>query len=214
MELGYGLEAKTQTLLEIAERALPASRVEREPPAGVEGAEALALEILARGAPLNRLTLKQYRDGAEFDRACYQAIVHTQRRIGRIHAVGEIEAPLQVALHRRASYPIVETLGLKAERTTSGESVVDYLQPVRPFWMRVEMTEDLGRVVATVDPRHEPDVRGEPPRHWAFHAPPPPPRHPTRARRVAQPPDYFDAAGATAVGAGMVEALREVGGQD
>ncbi len=231
VELGFGLESRMQTLIEIDEAApLPEgdleawqgvadhwgrdivddlkrkSRLTREQASEIAAGQALALEILARGAPLNRLLLKQYRDAADFDRACYQAVVHTQRRINRVHAIREIERPPHVALHRLANYPIVETLGLKIKHTRPGRAVVDYLEPVRPFWMRVGVTEDLGRVVALVDPHLAPDTAGDPPRHWSA-APPPahaPLRHPT-----ATAPRYFDGAGAATIGARLPEALRE-----
>lgn len=175
----------------------------------IEATQALALEVLARGAPLNRLTLKQYRDAEEFDRACYQAVVHTQRRIERVHAIREIEGPPQIALHRLANYPIAQSLGLRIKHTQSGDSVVDWLEPVRPFWLRASVVEDLGRVVATVDPHLAPETAQEPPRHWVFAHPGAPARHPIRHPQAAQQPDYFAHEGATGIGAGLNQALRE-----
>jgi len=225
VELGYGLESKVQTLIEIDERpgagapargferrraedAAHKAHARREHGDAIEATQALALELLARGAPLNRLSLKQYRDAADFDRACYQAVVHSHRRIERVHAIREIAPSPRIALHRLANYPIVETLGLSVRRTGSGASVVDELEPVRPFWLRASVSEDLGRVVATVDPHLEPDGPNDPPRRWRFPQPAPKAADAARWPPVAETPSYFRGGGATALGAGFVEALR------
>jgi len=234
IELGFGLETKKQPLIEIGERApLPMSDLagwrgvaegwgrayadELQRKAGawrdrrpaIEGVQALSLEALARGAPLNRLTLKQYRDASEFDRACYQSIVQTQRRIERVHALAEIEQPVHIALHRRANYPIVEMLGLKVKHTQSGDSVVKWLEPVRPFYLRAAVAEDLGRIVATVDTHRAPGSVGEHAPRWFFPKAAAPSGPAPRGVAVSQPPSYFRAAGAAGVGAGIVAALRE-----
>jgi len=221
VELGYGLESKSQTLIAIDEGGAPArpraedrARKDRALGGAVEAVQAMALEILARGAPLNRLSLKQYRDAADFDRACYQAVVHSQRRIERVHAIGEIAPTPRIALHRLASYPIVEMLGLRVRQTHSGTSVVDELEPVRPFWLRASVGEDLGRVVAAVDPHLAPDGPDDPPRNWR--APPPQPQGPDAPRwpPVVAPPSYFRGGGVTALGARFVEVLRTGERQD
>ena len=175
--LDQGQKAKQQMLLEIDERgALPAGDVEgwraiaddwgvalaedlkrktarwaneREQ---ISEAQSLALEPLARAAPFNRLTLKQYRDAAEMDRACYQAVVHTERAITCVHDIGEVEKPVHVWLHRLPNHPLVDALGLKVKTTRSNrDGVVDCLQPIRPFWMRIGIKEELGRVVTAFD---------------------------------------------------------------
>jgi len=111
-------------------------------------AKALALEILAHGAPVNWINLKQYRDAADIDRACYQAVVRTERSITRIYDIREIEQGVHVRLHRVAGHPIVKALGLKVKSQDSiNGNVVDNLQPLRPFWMRVSLKETLATVV-------------------------------------------------------------------
>jgi len=239
VELGFGLGTKSQPLIEIGARApLPHSdlpgwraiadnwgrayadelqrkaRAWRDEPGAIRATQALALESFARGAPLNRLTLKQYRDASEFDRACYQAVVQTQRRIERVHALEEIEQPLDIALHRRVNYPIVETLGLKVKYTSSGDSVVDHLEPVRPFYLRAALAEDLGRVVATADPLQAAGSQAAPARRWAFHKPAAAPEPAARGLAVAEPPSYFHGEAATRIGAGMVDSLRKGDRQD
>jgi len=234
VELGFGLETRSQTLLEIGERPpLPhsdhqgwraiadnwgracadelqrKSRAWRGEPGAIRATQALALEVFARGAPLNRLTLKQYRDSSEFDHACYQAVVQTQRRIERVHTLQEMEQPLDIALHRRVNYPIVATLGLKVKHTSSGDDVVDHLEPVRPFYLRAALAEDLGRVVATADPLQTAGSQAAPAPHWKFHKPKPPPQPAPQGLAVSQPPSYFHGDDATRIGAGMVASLRK-----
>jgi hypothetical protein len=119
----------------------------------VDAAKALALEILVHGAPINRISLKQYRDANEVDKACYQSLVHTPRSITRLYEIGEILPRTHVRLHRVPGHPIAEVLGLKIKSESSGGGkVVDNIQPIRPFWMHIEVEEKLGRVIATVNP--------------------------------------------------------------
>ena len=172
--LGYGLEAEERTLLQIdggdvaawndevgwrlvAERWGPelvddlmvkADMCVRQSD-HVEAAKALALEVLGHGAPINWLVLKQHRDATEVDKACYQALVCTARSITRIYDIREIESRVHVRVHRCAGHPLVQTLGLKVKSVDSGASgVIENLQPLRPFWMRISAKEDLGQIVA------------------------------------------------------------------
>ncbi len=125
-----------------------AQALERDADA-VHDVKALALELLAHGAPMNFVNLKQYRDATDVDRACYQAAVHTTRQITRIYDVREIEQRVHVHVHRLAGHPVVDALGLAVKSTDSdGAHVIDHLQPVRPFWMRVSTRESLATVIA------------------------------------------------------------------
>jgi hypothetical protein len=111
-------------------------------------AKALARQILAQQAPVNWITLKQYPDAEDPGRACYQALVHTTRSISALYDLREIEQRVHVRLHRYPGQPIADTLGLAVKHTQSRDGVVvDDLQPVRPFWMRLSMEEALGRVI-------------------------------------------------------------------
>ena len=175
--LNQGQKAEQQTLLEIDERdALPAEDIEgwraiadnwgvalaedlkrrtalwASDRTRIAAAQSLALEPLARAATCNRLTLKQYRDASEMNRACYQAVVQTERAITRVHDIGELQRPVHVWLHQLPTHPLVDALGLKVKVTRSdGGGVVDCLQPIRPFWMRIGVKEKLGRVVTSFD---------------------------------------------------------------
>lgn len=115
----------------------------------VQDAKALALELLAHEAPIGWINIKQYRDAADTQRACYQAAVQVTRSITRVYDIREIEHRVHVRVHRLSGHPIVETLGLQVKSVDSGSGqVVENLQPIRPFWMRVSLKEDLGRVLA------------------------------------------------------------------
>ncbi len=111
-------------------------------------AKAMALEIFACNQPINWINVKQYRDTDDAEIACYQAIVHTTKRLTNIYDVREIESRIHVRLHRYPGQPIADTLGLKIKHTESRDGeVVQNLQPIRPFWMRVSYTADLGKVL-------------------------------------------------------------------
>jgi len=111
-------------------------------------AKAMALEIFACGQPINWINVKQYRDTDDAEIACYQAIVHTTKRLKDVYDIREIESRVHVRLHRYPGQPIADTLGLKIKHTESRDGeVVQSLQPIRPFWMRVSYTADLGKVL-------------------------------------------------------------------
>ena len=114
----------------------------------LEEAKAMALEIFACDQPINWINVKQYRDTDDAEIACYQAIVHTTRRLTNIYDIREIESRVHVRLHRFPGQPIADTLGLKIKHIESREGdVVQNLQPIRPFWMRVAYSADLGKVL-------------------------------------------------------------------
>lgn len=169
--LNVGQKAQKRTLLEIDERhGLPTDDTEWRAIADAWGrtaiedlkrkhyqasrdrdvihdVKALALEVLAHGAAFNRIIVKQYRDGEELDKACYQAIVQATSAITSVYDIREIDSPVHVRLYRQPGHPLVEALGLTVKHQESfGGDVVDVLQPLRPFWMRVGMTEDLATV--------------------------------------------------------------------
>ena len=229
--LGYGQRAEERTLLEIdgrdvlawndnvgwrlvAERWGPelvddlmvkAEICERQSD-HVKAAKALALEVLGHGAPINWLVLKQHRDAAEVDKACYQALVCTTRSINRIYDIREIEDRVHVRVHRCAGHPIIETLGLKVKSVDSdGSGVVANLQPLRPFWMRISVQEDLGRVVAA----RQSDGGWQVQSPWSSTQPAD--QDPLRKAAVAEP--YFRAKGWTRVSAQWALAPQQLRSQ-
>ncbi|MFO0756793.1 MAG: hypothetical protein U0359_09890 [Byssovorax sp.] len=113
-------------------------------------ARALSLELLANRMPFNFFTLKQYRDIEDPSRACYQSLVEIERTIEEVLEIREIESPCHVRVHHYPSQPFVEALGLVVKLTREDEGgVIHCLQPIRPFWMKVSLTEKLGRRVTT-----------------------------------------------------------------
>jgi hypothetical protein len=99
---------------------------------------------------LNFLSLKQYRGTEWTDRACYQALVLLQKKIETIYDIRELHGNMHVKIHQYPTMPIVDTLGLKVKATDSkGKSIVDFLEPIRPFFMRVSLRDDLGKKVCS-----------------------------------------------------------------
>ncbi len=115
-------------------------------PEDLDNLRALALEIAANGEAINSIGLKQFRDVAHYQYACYQALVLTRRYIDEIHSLEEDNGHnLHLRIHRYAMQPIVELLGLKVKRTeTGGEVPVDVIEPVRPFRTRLAIRERPG----------------------------------------------------------------------
>lgn len=112
---------------------------------GLDTIQALALEILSGRRPINHLSLKQFRDAEDPKRACYQAVTLSPETLEHVYDLREIDERLHVAIHRYPSQPIVEALGLEVKWTDAKKSsVIEYLQPIRPFWLRAKVRADLG----------------------------------------------------------------------
>ena len=115
-------------------------------------AKSLALEILAHQAPVNRISLKQYR---ELQTTSPKPVIRQRSipsvQLRRSTIFERSNGPIHVRITRVLGHPIVEKLGLKVKSVDSRQGhVVENLQPIRPFWMHVAMKEELGRVIATV----------------------------------------------------------------
>lgn len=134
-----------QRLLEEHRRMIAKDRAH---PQAVLDARALSLEILANERPINQFSLKQFRDVAEPDLACYQAIVNTRRSADRIQNIQEIEDLIHVYVHQQPNQPIVDMLGLSVKWSgVTADGRVDVLQPLRPFWVNLALSEQLGENV-------------------------------------------------------------------
>lgn len=172
--------------------------------AEIEAARAMALELLAHGKPFNWLILKQYRDAGDINKACYQALVRAQRCVERVYDLREIEERVHVRLHRYPGHPIAQTLGLKLKSVdSSGGAVVENLQPIRPFWARLSVREELAEVVAVrrSDGRWDclhPWLLSDEPSRSGYDTPA---ARPADARALSADTDapYFQAAGKTRV---------------
>jgi hypothetical protein len=120
-------------------------RAKHEKKAHLKNARAMAIELLGNRLPLPLFTMKQFRDVADADKACYQAIVRVPHVFSEVLDVREIEQPLLVRIHEFPTQPLVEMLGLvQTSVLDDGAGIVYSLQPVRPFSLRVTMEEGLG----------------------------------------------------------------------
>jgi hypothetical protein len=163
------------------------SSVSAERRQAVQTAKELSRELLAHRAPFNWINLKQYRDAWHIERACYQAVVLSTRSITGVYDWREIDPPIHVRVHRSPGHPIVETLGLAIKRVEStADGVVDILQPIRPFWMRIGLQEDLGKVIAW--------RAGDGDDEWSVHRPRSSAAHARRATSGAGAQDVTGAA--------------------
>ena len=107
----------------------------------------------------NTINLKQFRDASSPIDACYQAITNARMRMDCVNGagllgeqnllMGQIDGGYSVEIHRHGNLPIVDRLGLDiASSDRDGEVEIAVLQPVCPFWMRVDMTYARGEVVS------------------------------------------------------------------
>ena len=104
-----------------------------------------ALALLDGSIPFAIYTLKQFRDVANPNKACYQSIACIPRTIKDVLDIQEIEDSISVLFHEFPTQPIVELLGLVGYSTGRESAGIAYaVQPIRPFSMRVTMHEALG----------------------------------------------------------------------
>jgi hypothetical protein len=107
-------------------------------------ARSLSLEILGNRAPIALYTLKQFPDVADPGKACYQAIVRVSRVLDEVFDIREIEENLRVRIHDFPSLAIVETLGIEAVTVADSSGLTYETQPIRPFYLRATIREQLG----------------------------------------------------------------------
>lgn len=108
-----------------------------------------SIDVLAEKKPLRFVSLKQFRDVARPDRACYQALVEVEQRLLGIERIEEIKYPLDISIVEYESMPLVRMLGLQARSVLhDGGMRVHVLEPLRPFWGRAHVREELGKNLA------------------------------------------------------------------
>lgn len=118
--------------------------------------KALSFEVLAHEEPFNEVTLKQFRDATDPNAACYQAIVLSQRFLEEVYEIQEIKDRMHVRLYQYPSLPIVDILGLRVKsRDAMGATIVDQVEPIRPFWLRVSLRQELGKNLCWRADSHE-----------------------------------------------------------
>lgn len=113
-------------------------------------ARALALELLGNQAPLAMYSLKQFRDTADPDKACFQSLVRVSRHLQEVVDVCEIEETLAVRFHDFPNLDIVNSLGLVATcLPNDGAGVLYSAQAIRPFYVRGTLVEPLAEQLLT-----------------------------------------------------------------
>lgn len=114
--------------------------------------QALVLELTGGRQPTVLYTLKQVRDIADPNNACYQSLVRVNRKlqVRRWLDLREIEDKLTVRIQESNSHPLVRSLGLVGVRVKSdGLGAAYRLEPIRPFWINLSFTEELGHELVT-----------------------------------------------------------------
>jgi hypothetical protein len=113
-------------------------------------ARALALELLGNRVPVALYSLKQFRDVADPEKACYQSLVRVPRVFKEIFDLKEIEETIVIHLHDFPTLKIVEALGLIATTLQeTGAGIVYAAQAVRPFYIRATVDEPLSQGLAS-----------------------------------------------------------------
>jgi hypothetical protein len=108
-------------------------------------ARALSLELLGKGVPFSLYTLKQFRDVAGPEKACYQALVRVPRALTELSDLQEIEETLSIRIFGYPDFDVVDTLGLRATRLDEKAAGIVYsTQGLRPFYIRGTVDEALG----------------------------------------------------------------------
>jgi hypothetical protein len=106
----------------------------------------------------NTVNLKQFRDGADPTKACYQALTNGVMKPLRIHRggmladahllAGDRSAGFEIWLHRDTAEPIISTLGLTVDSESyDGEGDVAAIKPVFPYWTEVDFLYGKARSV-------------------------------------------------------------------
>jgi len=101
----------------------------------------------------NTVNLKQFRAAESPSSVCYQALTNAPMAITRYHnggmlgdanlLLGDTSGGYSVLLHRYASTPVIESLGLEVETEWRGaDATVARLKPVLPCWYEVDMRYD------------------------------------------------------------------------
>lgn len=94
--------------------------------------------------PFNQYSFKQFRDAAEPNNACYQALTNTVLKLSGIK-LEESSELLHLHIYRFPTQPIVDMLGLKVKTTHKDHNgVYDAVQAIRPFSFVAEGESELG----------------------------------------------------------------------
>jgi len=83
--------------------------------------------------------LKQFRDAADSNAACYQSLIEAPMKIGTFRGGGRLSDGCQVTINQLESHPIAETLGLSLENGAVGAKTA--------VWMQLDFTLEAGTVI-------------------------------------------------------------------
>ena len=128
-------------------------------------AERLGLPAVGASGPpglsFDNITVKQFRDAQEPDRACYKALVRSRMGVERINRSGllgdanllrgDTSGGYTIRVHRYGSQPIIQSLGIEVTRSEEmGEGThVSVVKPVFPFWNDVDLYYGAGELVCS-----------------------------------------------------------------
>lgn len=100
---------------------------------------------------LQRLTLKQFRDAEEPDRACFQALIHEPWTLSNPRRVNPLKRTA-INVYRYPSLPLVETLGLQCNKRIPPKemrgAIADVLHSEDPFRLELGIEIGLGEVIS------------------------------------------------------------------
>jgi hypothetical protein len=100
-----------------------------------------AFEMLARERPIFVYTMKQFRDGSQPNKACYQQLLRIPYVLKDIQQLKETERSTHVQIHEYPSTPIVQTLGLVTRDVSYASGAAVYtVEAVRPFSAKVALS--------------------------------------------------------------------------
>lgn len=130
----------------------------------LDEARSAILSVLFSDSPICSVALKQFMDAGNLLKACFQALVRHDRSIECLYEIGEFLHPLHVSIPKYDTLPIVDKLGLVVKSTgvewdpEVGDIATDYIEPTRPFWIKVGMSgkksENLCLRAGTEEPWH------------------------------------------------------------
>ncbi len=154
--LDAGMGEQRRTLLEVVPRREPGGPARSGGLSGsnLEGLCEVARKVFAQPTEILVLTLKQFRDARDPDRACYQALVLQGSRIFQKppQRLGE---EMKIHVYRYPNLPLAQTLGLvdpkkptKQPRRQNKQVMVDVLTPQDPFRVELNINMDFAEVLS------------------------------------------------------------------
>lgn len=95
--------------------------------------------------------LKQFRDIAQTDQACYQAVVEAPAELLKLDELGFLHGVYQLHINKLASHPVVEMLGLDVK--DNGTEWVS--EPTFGLWTKMDFSMNMGKEVYKVPPQKQ-----------------------------------------------------------